>query len=330
MNIKKIGMTALAASLVSVSAYAGELSVSGSASINTGGYSAPAATGLNGGSTFSMGNAITLSGSGELDNGMTVTLSYQLDEGANTASTAETSLFDDHSVTVSSDAMGTLVFAGHGGSTAASSVNTTAAGDIYDTFDGAIGGLGVTGIAQLESAAGENSFFYTTPSVMDGVAIFASYSPQVATTAQTEGSVGYGVTYTGVEGLTASFATNDINGGSSGADGDVDVMALSYVMGSITAKWTNNDHDVGTAASDQETEAFSVAYTVSDNLSITYGVETISQTSLIDAEYSKISTSYTSGGMTISASMQEGDNIDQTTAANEDVEYWSLGLAFAF
>ena len=329
MNIKKIGMTALAASLVSVSAYAGELSVSGSASINAEGYSAPATTGLNGGTTFSMGNAITLSGSGELDNGMTVSLSYQLDEGANAASTA-TSVFDDHSVTVSSDAMGTLVFAGHGGSSAASSINTTAAGDVYDTFDGAIGGLDVTGVAQLESSAGENSFFYTTPSVMDGVAIFASYSPQVATAAQSEGSIGYGVTYTGVEGLTASFATNDINGGSANTNGDVDVMALSYVMGSITAKWTNNDHDVGLAASDQETEAFSVAYTVSDNLSVTYGVETISQTSLTDAEYSKISTSYTSGGMTISASMQEGDNIAGTTGADEDLEYWSLGASFAF
>jgi len=329
MNIKKIGMTALAASLVSVSAYAGELSVSGSASINAAGYSAPASTGLNGGTTFSMGNAITLSGSGELDNGMTVTLSYQLDEGTNKDATA-TSLFDDHSVTVSSDAMGTLVFSGHGGSSAASSVNTTAAGDIYDTFDGAIGNLTVTGIAQLESSAGNNSFFYTLPSVMDGVAVFASYSPQIASAAASEGSVGYGLTYTGVEGLTASFATNDINGGSSNTNGDVDVMALSYAMGSITAKWSNNDHDVGLAASDQETEAFSVAYTVSDNLSVTYGVETISQTSLTDAEYSKISTSYTSGGMTISASMQEGDNIDQGTTAKEDVEYWSLGLAFAF
>ena len=155
MNIKKIGMTALAASLVSVSASAGELSVSGSASINAEGYSAPATTGLNGGTTFSMGNAITLSGSGELDNGMTVSLSYELDEGANAAGTA-TSLFDNHSVTVSSDAMGTLVFSGHGGSTAASSINTTAAGDLYDLFDGAQGNLGVTGVAISESGAGNN------------------------------------------------------------------------------------------------------------------------------------------------------------------------------
>ena len=329
MNIKKIGMTALAASLVSVSASAGELSVSGSASINAEGYSAPATTGLNGGTTFSMGNAITLSGSGELDNGMTVTLSYQLDEGANAAGTA-TSLFDDHSVTVSSDAMGTLVFAGHGGSTAASSINTTAAGDLYDLFDGAQGNLGVTGVAISESSAGNNSFFYTTPSVMDGVSLFASYTPQAAVAAQSAGSVGYGITYTGVEGLTASFATNDINGGSADADGDVDVISLSYAMGPITASYSNNDYDVGAAADDQETSAFAISYTLSDNLSVTYGQETIEQTDLTDAEYSKISASYTAGGMTISASMAEGDNIDQTTAANEDLEYWSLGASFAF
>jgi len=329
MNIKKIGMTALAASLVSVSASAGELSVTGSASINTEGYSAPATTGLNGGTTFSMGNAITLSGSGELDNGMTVTLSYQLDEGANAASTA-TSVFDDHSVTVSSDAMGTLVFAGHGGSSAASSINTTAAGDLYDLFDGAQGSLGVTGVAISESSAGNNSFFYTTPSVMDGLSIFASYSPQIAVAAQSEGSIGYGLTYTGVEGLTASIATNDINGGSAATNGDVNVIALSYAMGPITAKYSNNDYDVGLAASDQETDALSISYTVSDNLSVTYGTETIEQTALVDAEYSKISASYTAGGMTISASMAEGENIDQTTAANEDLEYWSLGASFAF
>jgi len=329
MNIKKIGMTALAASLVSVSASAGELSVSGSASINAEGYSAPATTGLNGGTTFSMGNAITLSGSGELDNGMTVSLSYELDEGANAAGTA-TSLFDNHSVTVSSDAMGTLVFSGHGGSTAASSINTTAAGDLYDLFDGAQGNLGVTGVAISESGAGNNSFFYTTPSVMDGVALFASYTPQAAVAAQSAGSVGYGITYTGVEGLTASFATNDINGGSDDADGDVDVISLSYAMGPITASYSNNDYDVGAVADDQETSAFAISYTLSDNLSVTYGQETIEQTALTDAEYSKISASYTAGGMTISASMAEGDNIDQTTAANEDLEYWSLGASFAF
>ena len=78
-NFKKIGLTALAASLVSVSANAGELTMSGAASMNVGGYSG---TNHDGGATFSMGNQFTVSGGGELDNGMTVSISYQLDNNA--------------------------------------------------------------------------------------------------------------------------------------------------------------------------------------------------------------------------------------------------------
>ena len=49
-NFKKIGLTALAASLVSVSAHAGALTASGSASMNSEGHTGK---GLNAGTTFS-------------------------------------------------------------------------------------------------------------------------------------------------------------------------------------------------------------------------------------------------------------------------------------
>ena len=77
-NFKKIGLTALAASLVSVSANAGEMSVSGSASLGLAGYSGEE---LVSGNEYSMGNQLTFSGSGELDNGLTVSLSFVLDQG---------------------------------------------------------------------------------------------------------------------------------------------------------------------------------------------------------------------------------------------------------
>jgi outer membrane protein OmpU len=323
MNIKKIGMTALAASLVSVSAHAGALSVTGSASINTEGYSGE---NLNAGTTFSMGNAITFSGSGELDNGMTVSVSYELDEGSNDGSTGH-NVWDNHSVTVSSDSMGTLVFSGHGGSSAASSIGN-AGGDIWDTFDGALGG--VTGVAQSTAGAGNNSFFYTLPSVMDGASIYASYRPQGAS--GLGGATGMGVTYTGVEGLTAKIAMTDIEGANSGTSGDQTAWHVSYAMGPITAAVANSEYDVGTADSDQETSSYSVSYTVSDEMSVTYATNTIDSAAAadVDAEYSSISASYTAGGMTISASMKDAENIDQTTASNEDFEYWSLGASFAF
>ena len=44
----------------------------------------------------------------------------------------------------------------------------------------------------------------------------------------------------------------------------------------------------------------------------------------------KLSASYTAGGMTISATMAEGDNINHSNASNEDLEYWALGASFAF
>ncbi|MBD1149237.1 porin, partial [Pelagibacterales bacterium SAG-MED27] len=142
-NFKKIGLTALAASLVSVSANAGSLTISGAASMNVGGYSGQQ---HDGGATFSMGNQVTMSGSGELDNGMTVSISYQLDN----ATTTPTGPFDDHSVTVSSDDMGSLTLNGHGGGSATSAMDATAAGNIWDTFDGARGQ--VTAVAHKNSA----------------------------------------------------------------------------------------------------------------------------------------------------------------------------------
>ena len=53
MNIKKVGLTALAGSLVATSAFAGEMSVAGSASLNVEHTNGGAAST---GKTFSMGN----------------------------------------------------------------------------------------------------------------------------------------------------------------------------------------------------------------------------------------------------------------------------------
>lgn len=323
MNIKKIGMTALAASLVSVSAHASELGVSGTASINAEGYSGE---GLNAGTTFSMGNAIVFSGSGELDNGLTVSLSYELDEGSKSGNTD--AAFDNHSVTVSSDAMGTLKFSGHGGSTATNKF-ATAAGNVWDTFDGTRGM--VSALGQATAGAGNDAFEYTLPSVMDGVEVFASYTPQGATGID-GGATGFGATFSGVEGLSASYAITDINGTTTGNSGEASAAVISYAMGPITATVSEHEYDVGTASDDEETSSWALSYTLTDEMSITYGTETIDGdvASTADQEYTVMSASYTAGGMTISASMKDAENVAEGTATNQDFEYWSLGASFAF
>jgi outer membrane protein OmpU len=321
-NFKKIGLTALAASLVSVSANAGELTMSGAASMNVGGYSGE---GHDGGATFSMGNQFTVTGGGELDNGMTVSISYQLDDGASPVQGP----FDDHSVTVSSDAMGSLTLHGHGGGSATSGMDATAAGNVWDTFDGARGA--VTAVGHSNSAPGNNSLNYTMPTIMDGVAVALSYEPQQSGNTNDSGT-GYAITYTGVEGLTLVYSASDEVGTTSALSGDQTAWKVSYAYGPVTATMTQSEFDVVTTTSDQDVTSVAVSYTISDEMSVTYGTETIESTNSghVDAEYTVLKGSYVSGGMTVSAQLKEAENVDHSTNANADFEYWGLGLAFAF
>ena len=63
-KFKKIGLSALAGSLVAFSANAGEMTVSGGASVGVEHINGGAA---NGGKSFYMGNQLTFSGGGELE-----------------------------------------------------------------------------------------------------------------------------------------------------------------------------------------------------------------------------------------------------------------------
>jgi len=310
-NFKKIGLTALAGSLVATSAFAGELTATGSAGITVENITGTADTST--GKAWSMPNSIYLTGSSELDNGMTVSVSYEMDQGtANNSSLG----FDNHSVTVSSDTLGTLVFSGHGGSSAQSALDTTAAGDIWNST------LGITGIQA--SAAGDNSLMYTLPSMVDGLSLSVSMSPGRA--AQ-ETHTAWGATYSGFEGLSVSYGVGD-----SGAPGSVlesSTMKASYAMGPITVAASNTEVDGTGNSNDREVTAYQIAYTVSENLSISYGTETFDKSSSsVDEEVEAISASYTSGGVTLSATQYEAKGAGNVAAAKTDK--WSLGASFAF
>ena len=319
MNIKKIGLSALAGSLVAFSANAGEMSVAGSASINmehtNGGFG-------NSGKTFSMGNQLTFSGSGELDNGLNVSLSFILDQGDDkgTDTTADDNAgapFDSHSLTVSSDGLGSLTFAGEGGSSATSALDTTAAGDIWDNFDGT-GDITPTGVG-----TGDNMFNYSLPSIADGLAVNVSYLP---TGSAAQSAVGYSATYSGVDGLSVSYGAGDGTNDTT----DATAMKASYAYGPVTVAYSNYEYDASGTSNDNETTSFKLSYTVSDEISISYGEETIEEGTSLDVETKAISASYTTGGMTITAATNEIENSAGTTAATEDRERWALSASFAF
>ena len=325
-NFKKIGMTALAASLVSTSVFAGELTASGGASLTMEGFSGKDAETD---TTISMGDSVVLSGSTELDNGMTVTMSFELD--GDNEDTDGTSSYDNNSLTIASDALGTMTFHAHGGETAASALDATAAGDMYDNFDELRSGNAATKAAAL----GNNGIYYTLPSMVDGLAVNASLALTGDANNTGNSALGYSATYSGVEGLSISYGISDIETGAVATSGDQTVMKASYAYGPVTVAYSNSEYDIGTTAdetNEQEVTSYAVSYTVSDSISVTYGTETIESglAGSIDAEYEGISASYTAGGMTISASKQSGDNTSHVTAATDNWDYWSLGLSFAF
>jgi len=324
-NFKKIGLTALAASLVSVSANAGSMSVAGSASLNVEGFSGEQ---LNAGKAYTMANQLTFTGSGELDNGLTVSLSFVQDNGEST--------FDSHSLTISSDAMGTLKFNGEGGTTAANNIDGTAAGDIWDKFDGltnasAQTGNGLATTDSVTATAGDNSFIYTSPEVMEGLTLVGSYAPQASTAETRASGTGIGINYTGIEGLTLKYAKADIVNSTKDLSGESTVMFASYAYGPVTVKVSEMEGDLDTADKSYEISSASISYTVSDELSVTYGMEDAEQEGAsADAEYESLSLSYVTGGMTISAGMHEAENAKFGTASNQDIEKWTLGASFAF
>ena len=321
-NFKKIGLTALAGSLVVTSAVAGEMSVSGGASIglkNT--------TKSSTGKSWTMGNQLTFSGSGELDNGMNISLSFVLDQGDDAGNTTAAddnagAPFDSHSVTVSSDSMGSLVFSGEGGSSAASALDTTAAGDLWDNGSG----FG----SPLASEAGDNSMLYTLPSLMDDLTIKAGYSPGSAGGAS---ATSFSATYSGVEGLTASYAQGQTE--TIGSEAEQTVMKASYAYGSFTLGISRNDYSYDLASqNDEEVDSWQIAYTVSDDLSVSYGSETRNtEGSAIDEEAEAINVSYTTGGVTLSATSYEfsgRNNTNTESATGGDTERWALSATFAF
>jgi len=315
-KFKKIGLSALAGSLVATSAMAGEMSVAGGASIGV------SHKGGDSGKSFTMGNQLTFTGGGELDNGLNVALSFVIDQNDDsTATYAAKSAnagtpFDSHSVTISSDGLGSLKFSGEGGSSALSAMDGTAAGDIWDEFDVS------TAITPTGIGGGDNSMMYTLPAMVDGVGVNVSYTPR----GTADATVAWNATYTGVEGLSASVAMGD--GSTDNTDGEA--YKISYAFGPITAAYSSYEYNGATTAVSNDTTGFAITYTVSDELSVTYGAEEIEEGTSEDVETMKISAAYTAGGMTLTANHYEIENRDGSTADGEDEEKWSLGLSFAF
>jgi outer membrane protein OmpU len=257
-----------------------------------------------------------------MDNGMNVSLSFILDQGDNADSTAglAEAPFDSHSITISSDAMGSITYAGEGGASAQHTVDTTAAGDIWNNTFGFTSGT---------DADSGKALVWTLPSLMDGLNVVTSYN---FSDAAKEATVGYALTYTGVEGLSLTYAAGEVGGNEAGTTGsEVTTMKASFAFGPVTAAMSINEYDLNGSTSNEEQSSYKISYSVSDELSVSYGSETFETTGAsTDEEFDQISVSYTTGGLTATVSQTNADNVVGAINSQTEQSLWSVGLSFAF
>ena len=345
-NFKKIGLTALAGSLAAVSANAIELSVSGETTVS---YISNTAEKVNtlGGSSIGTSTGITFSGSGELENGWTVSSSNILNDGdANALSSSQLNL--------TMGSMGTVTFAKAAGTTV-NAIDDVTPKVAEEAFDGA-GGSVLQGIGS-ETAKG--AVAYKSPS-FDLMGISTSfgvdYDPAadaagndhdaVATKASDVGSgMGAVVKLSHDSGLTLGAGIEEVssNSGNSFETENVTAYAL-YTMGPVSVGYQGYFLNNGaspkanavTGIADYSGNAFGIAFNVNDQVSVGYQKvsetqEALTSTKASDRDIKSLSAAYSSGGMTMSIQQTDTDNYALAAAADAlDTETVQVTLSFAF
>ncbi len=324
-KLKKVGLTALGTALVSTSAVAADYAVGGGAKLTLIGGDKS-----NEGNGWSMLDSITFRASSDLDNGFTVSMSQNLAAGSP----------NNTNVTVDMGDMGALVFWKQGGTSVPGSWDDMMPAANEESWNGLTGDT--MGVGPIQAAGANPDLFRYSVNVMDGLDLYASYSPSDGTVA-IKSSQSAGAQYTGIEGLTVGYATGDNNeqvlvtnglatASAAGADIENTTMFIKYAFDSFTIGMQDNETDSTTANADTSYRGYGISYAVSDDLSVSYGVGTVDfeLANSEDQETTAVGISYTSGGITVSGSMHDGENLGGSAATTADRTDYELNIAFAF
>jgi len=320
-KLKKIGLSALAGSLVAISANAVEVSISGGATMYMSKGAETTATGL------SMSDSVTFTTSGTTDGGIDVSISLELDgDAANDA-------LDSKSIKFGTDDLGTVTFAGHGGSSVMGGMDDKTPNAYEEPWDGVTG----ADAAVIGGVGGNNLLRYDSPS-FSGVTAHASYQDAGADSAvagaervSTYSDFGITIAPESFPDLTIGMAQGNYSATAS-LDGEESTVYVSYNFGDdITVGYQQSTIDLGTSATTDETESFGISYKVTDDISVSYGTHTMDFGSgTTDQESAGFSASYTMGGMTIAGMTNTVDNVGGSTDASNDKEGYEISLSFAF
>ena len=342
-NIKKIGLSALAGSLVAVSAHAGELSVTGAMTATYATKSGDSGTAADDhGRGFSTDTGITFTGSAELDNGFTVSGFVTQLEGMGAVSSSQ--------MTIGMGSMGKLKINRVGGGAVnalddklPSAWEEASDNSAHDFVGEDIGSANDDGaisyhLPELEYA-GNTINIGLDYDPASGVAAGGTGSTQVQSLIGTGTGVAvqigtaYGLNaYAGVDTVerhntsdVAGSITKDVFNGTAGA---------AYTYGPVTVGYQTwyNDAGLGTHYASDGT---SIAFAVNENLSLSYasieetkyqaGVRSLTN---VEASMKAYNVAYSMGAIAIKAHHGKTDNADFSSTTSNDMTEISVSFAF--
>jgi len=309
-NLKKVGLTALGTTLVASASVAGEMSVSGSAVLSYTGLSTNSAV-----NPWAQGNSIKFNGGGDLDNGMTVSVYYELDQGNN--------VFDDYNLKLGMGDMGTLSFSGNSSSGSGvdklKDIVPNAYTPVYEATDTTDSGL-------IDASGNQQAGQWGYDMTVGNAALSASYNPEPGTDNK-EAETGLAIVYSGLmDGLELSAGYFD-----DGDEAENDTFGVKYTMGAVTAAYQMTKVDyAATGSTDEDAKHYGVSIAVNDSLSVSAGQQSIEfDGTAEDEKNSGIGASYTMGSISMYGGFNKLENKGGASSA-ADIEASIFNISFAF
>ena len=332
-KLTKIGVTALCGSLAAVaSANAGSMTVKGGATA-TWSSNSEAVTG----NPIGMNSGLTFTGSGELDNGTTFTL---------TVTHADQDAYSASQIALTTPTLGTFTIDQSGGGLdRIDDMMPTA----WEETTGTSLGTGIVNVAGVSGAASVD-WGMSGDMLPEGMSVNLAWSPKASgAKANDKGTGGAGDSRSGsgwdvvlqhsglVDGLNLFGGYSQIEQATAAADDDKieKTLGATYATGGFTLgyQYSNSNHNnkAGSATDTYENTLYGVSFAVNDDLSLSYGRQTsdrskVSGTS-VEAEVDSIQLSYSMGGASIKIAETDADNINYGTV---DRGATSIALTLAF
>lgn len=364
MKIAKITLAVLASFVMTAVAFAGELTVTGSAKATystRGSDSTTAAS--HGGKGIGIANEFTLSASGETDNGIAWKYAQDID-GA--------TVQDDASLTLTFADLGTIgIMVSEGGisSKYAWSPAVYAAGSDWG-WAGGTGkhDAGAAGAAYTygDDIGGWNNFQYHTPagilpfgisaklafapSTGSGENASAEASSDAAAAEDGDGAVQYQLSAAPIDGLTVSASyfekkkpqsTRKVKYEAGGASAKYAVgpVTIGYGKFYVQPSYLKSGTDV---VKDYTNSGYGIALNVNENLSLSYTNEkseankmtavlassAADTRSVVETSITSVQAAYTMGGMTLTIADKSIDNLDYTSGKDGSETMVAINLAF--